>query len=261
MLEDLLKAARDQVADRLASPLLGSFLVSWCLWNYKFLVILFSAATVSQTFHLIETVAFPDRASIALYGVLLPLLTAAAYIFAYPYPAKLVYGFTRRRQREILELRRKIEDETPLTIEDSRRIRAEVLQAEQKHREEIDRMAQDLTRAREELEKIKPATVSAPPKLATPPKISPLLESGQRELLRKLERQGGKASREVLLPKTGQAKVRTEFDLGELERLDLLSKDYDQNEGDYVYELTHEGRRVVIKDSKSGGDSEAEEQR
>lgn len=54
MLEDLLKAAREQAADRLTSPLIGSFIVSWCLWNYRFLVILFFDATVSQTFRLIE---------------------------------------------------------------------------------------------------------------------------------------------------------------------------------------------------------------
>lgn len=254
MLEDLLKAAREQASDRLTSPLIGSFIISWCLWNYKFLVILFSDATVSQTFHLIETTAFPSSASVAVRGFLLPALTAAVYIFLYPYPARFVYGFTRRRQREILELRRKIEDETPLTVEDSRRLRAELRQAEQKHRDELDRMAQELARAREQLEKLQPQALDVSPKTEHSPKIRPRLTSSQRDLLLKLERTGGKATHAALVTKGGQAKVQAEFDLGELEGLELLSKDYDQSEHDYTYEFTHEGRRFVLGDLKTETD-------
>lgn len=84
MLDDLLKSAKETIADRLASPLLGSFAVTWCLWNYKFLVILFSAAGVSQTFKLIETIAFPDTWSLIMRGTLYPLGSALLYVFAYP---------------------------------------------------------------------------------------------------------------------------------------------------------------------------------
>ena len=59
-------------------------------------------------------------------GVLFPALTSLAYLFLYPFPAKWVYEFTREQQKKILAIRRRIEEETPLTIEDSRRIRAEL---------------------------------------------------------------------------------------------------------------------------------------
>jgi predicted DNA-binding transcriptional regulator len=251
MIEDVLKSARDQIAERLASPLIGSFVVSWCLWNYKFLVILFSSASVSQTFRLIESLVFPDVGAILLRGIILPLLTSFAYIFAYPYPAKFVDGFTRRRQKEILELRRAIENETPLTLEESRRLRAEMLEAEEKHRGELDRMAQELARAREELEKFKPEPPSPSPRLMPPPRVPPVLEPSQRELLRLLEKLGGKTPHGALMEKSGLPKVRAEFDIGELERLKLVQKEYDQGVRDYVYEFTHEGRRMVLSSSKS----------
>jgi len=118
MVDEILKSAKAQISERIASPLIGSFVISWCLWNYKFLVILFSSASVSQTFALIDKIAFPTFWALVLNGILLPILTAVAYIFAYPYPAKYVYEFTRRRQKEINEVRQRIEDETLLTIEE-----------------------------------------------------------------------------------------------------------------------------------------------
>jgi len=251
MLEEIIKSAKEQGADRLASPIVGGFVVSWCLWNYKFIVILFSVATVSRTFQLIETVAFPTAWSILLNGVLLPTLSAAAYIFIYPYPAKFVYGFTRRRQKEIVEIRRLIEDETPLTIEDSRQLRAEVLLADYKHKDELDKINAELARAKDQLDALRSA--SAAPASATTEKPEPTLEPSQLALMGQLETFGGKATNELLLGRSGRSKVKTEYDLGELERLDLLHKEYDQNEGDYTYEFTHEGRRVVLA-PKSGED-------
>lgn len=49
MLKEIVDAAKEQASERLASPLTGSFTVSWAPWNYKSLVILFSAASVSRT--------------------------------------------------------------------------------------------------------------------------------------------------------------------------------------------------------------------
>lgn len=68
LLDDLLTSAKQTLVERLASPLLGSFAAAWCVWNYKFLVVLFSSAGVSQTFALIEKFAFPDAWSILIRG-------------------------------------------------------------------------------------------------------------------------------------------------------------------------------------------------
>ena len=83
LIDDLLTSAKQTLTERLASPLLGSFAAAWCTWNYKFLVILFSSAGVSQTFGLIEKFSFPDVASIFTRGIIYPLLSAVAYVFFY----------------------------------------------------------------------------------------------------------------------------------------------------------------------------------
>lgn len=126
MLDDILHSIRSQVSERLSSPLIGAFAISWCLWNYRFLVILFSNNTVTETFKLIDSIAFPPTWSVFLNGVLYPLLSALSYIFLYPYPARVVYRFVRERQRDIAKIRQQIEDETPLTQAEAKLLKAKV---------------------------------------------------------------------------------------------------------------------------------------
>jgi hypothetical protein len=99
MLEHFFEPVRDTLQERLASPLLASFTASWCLWNYKFIVILFSANSVERTFQLIDEVAFPDIPTILTKGVLYPTIAACIYIFLFPYPTRWVYGFTKRQKK------------------------------------------------------------------------------------------------------------------------------------------------------------------
>lgn len=244
MLDEISKALREQITERLASPLAGSFVIAWCLWNYKFLVILFSAASVSSTFELIDKVAFPDFATIALRGILFPAITAVAYIFLYPYPAKYVFGFTLRRQRENNELRQQIEKETLLSVEDSRLIRAAIVATEEKHRLELDKLNAEINRLHAQLDgEMNDSEGSA--KGSSIDDFTPVVSS-QLLLLRLLESGGGKMSEQAILSKAEGTKVHTEFDLGELVRMKLISKRYDQGMGDFAYEFTHEGRRTLI---------------
>ena len=250
MLDDLLKPAKESIAERLASPLLGSFVVAWCLWNYKFLVILLSAASVSQTFVLVESVAFPDAWAVLGRGVLYPFLSAAAYVFLFPYPARVVYGFTHRRQKEINRLRQQIDDETPLTIEESRNLRTEYLERDRRRQELVDRLTSEVTSLTAALEQANVPPAPAP--ISATEKLYGALEPRQLVLLQTLERAGGPATEGALIEGSKEPKVTTEFDLGELERRKLLRKNFNQAEREYTYEFTHEGRRVLLNEGRPG---------
>ena len=161
MFEDLTKSLKQQILERLSSPLLGTFVIAWSLWNYKFYVVLFSAATVTKTFDLIDTIVFPDNWTLFLRGVLYPLLTAGAYIFLYPYPARVVHGVVHRSQMRLLDDRRSIEGQTLLTLEESRRIRAEREHLQAAHDSEIDRKNKEIDRLREALAILQTTTAVA----------------------------------------------------------------------------------------------------
>lgn len=244
MFDEIIKSAQTQISERLASPLIGSFVISWCLWNYKFLVILFSAASVSQTFRLVDSVAFPDISSLLVKGIFLPALTSAAYIFAYPYPAKFVYEFTRRRQKDINDIRRRIDDETPLTLEESRKIRSDLLRIGIEHEQELDRKNIEIERLKAEVGLLRSSTEQTNSKS---PNETPLtLEPTQLAILRLVEQLKGVAPESTILAKSAQSKVKTEFDLGELVRMKLLKKEYDGRQSGYYYEFTHAGRGVLL---------------
>ncbi len=123
MLDDIFKSIRAQLYERAVSPLMGSFVLSWSLWNYKFILLLFSEATIIEKYTLIEDVLFVTWPQILIGGFLGPLGTALFYLFIYPYPAKLVFKFSKNRQKEITNLKKEIEDETLLTIQESRTLR------------------------------------------------------------------------------------------------------------------------------------------
>ena len=105
--------------------------------------------SVTEKFHLIDTLAFPYWYSLGLNGILVPALTAAAYICLYPYPAKFVYAFTRNRQKEINDIRRLIENQTPLTLEESCKIRADAIRKDDEHSQEIDLKNQEIGRPKQ----------------------------------------------------------------------------------------------------------------
>ena len=205
MVDEIVKSAKAQLSERIASPLIGSFAISWSLWNYKFLVILFSAASVSQTFALVDTMVFPTTWSLVLNGILLPAASTFAYIFLYPYPAKYVYEFTRRRQKEINEVRQRIEDETLLTIEESRKIRAEVLQLEKAHQEIVDRLDVEISRLKLEIKNGQPELPTVPP--AADDSSQEAVTPTQLAVLKLLEKAGGKMNEDILIKSSKESKV------------------------------------------------------
>lgn len=245
LLDDILASTKESLAERLSSPFLGSFVVAWCLWNWKFLVILFSAATVSQTFNLVEKVAYPDWYTIVTCGILYPVLSALAYIFIYPYPARFIYAFTLRRQREINETRQQIADETPLTVEESRRIRAEYVENDRKSKEALERLNEEIARLNAALDV---ATKAEPrSELTQAERMYNKLEPTQLFLLRVLETVGSPALESEVIERSPETRVKTEYDIGELERRKLLHRDYDQLRHGYTLAFTHDGRRALLE--------------
>lgn len=242
MLDDILNSAKTTLTERLASPLVGSFVVAWCAWNYRFLVVLLSDASISRTFELIDTVIFPTSASIVTKGFLFPLISALVYVFVYPYPAKFVYGFTRRRQKEINQLRQKIEDETPMTQEESRAFRLEYLERERSWKERLDGLAAENDALK--------AALQPPSKVSDKPKKPQALGKGvgkntsesQLEILILLGNTGEPMEEAQLLRSIKGERLQKDFDLGELKNLGLVR----YNPAYATYQITHEGRRVLL---------------
>ena len=250
LFDELVKTVRLHLSERLTSPLMGAFVVSWCAWNYRALLVVFSSEEVLAKIFIIDHYLYPNSETAILLGFAAPLATASLYLFVYPFPAKWVYAFTRMRQREILEIRRKIEDETPLTQEDSKRIRNQLIRAETDYFIELDRKNTEIARLKSQLSELQTPSGQA----TTAPSDDPDHDQLNPELIRMLElidKQGGKIREEVAIKKSGVPKIETEYLLGELRQLELASRVYDSSEGDHVFKFTHKGRTALLNSRKS----------
>ena len=151
MTEDIVKSIKAALYDRTTSPLFGALAVSWSLWNYKIFVVLFSGMTAPEKLAYIQNSLYGDSWDRALFWVIGPIVTALVFLFLYPYPAKWVFRFWRRRQKELRDIRQEIEDATPLTIEESRRIRRQIIDIQAEHDREIARRSEELERTKQAL--------------------------------------------------------------------------------------------------------------
>lgn len=127
MLDDIITTIKAQLYERATSPLLGSFLISWCVINYKFILIIFSSLPAPEKITYIGMNIFVSLHDYILKGVLYPLVAALALIIIYPYPAAAIYRISRNHQKQLKSIKQSIEDETPLTLEEARKLRSQFL--------------------------------------------------------------------------------------------------------------------------------------
>ncbi len=138
-MEDVIKTIKAQLYDRATSPLSGAFIISWCLWNWRVLVILFSDMPVDEKFIYIDTKIFITSSDLILNSMVYPLIPTLLIIFLYPWPARFVYEYSRVQQRKLKEIQQKIEDEEPLTKEQAREIKANVTEKESRFENTLNR--------------------------------------------------------------------------------------------------------------------------
>jgi hypothetical protein len=81
-LEYLFTPLKEAVASRLASPLTSSYVISWSLWNYKLIMIVFSSNSISTTFDLIDKHIFPN-ATATFMNLFAPFALAIFYLYGY----------------------------------------------------------------------------------------------------------------------------------------------------------------------------------
>ncbi|MGC1175774.1 hypothetical protein [Polaromonas sp.] len=135
-LKDIWASVLAHVSERTTNPLSFSFTVSWAAWNYRFLVVLFSAESPAKTFSQIDAIYASGWARWGS-GFLAPLLTALAYVYLYPYLTEKVVQFYRARQIAIANAVKKVEGNRLMTPDEVSQI--------------VRRHEGDLRTAREEL--------------------------------------------------------------------------------------------------------------
>jgi hypothetical protein len=165
--KDLASAVKDAWADRLSSPLVGAFALSWLAINYKLFFVLFSGEPYTANFAYVAQELYPNWKWIVGKSVVAPLALAAFYIFAVPIPGEFVYDWTLTRKQRLARIAKKVEGATLLTKEESSEIldKAAHLEAQaeaaiasvdgmrQAHADELTRVNREAVDARQQVER------------------------------------------------------------------------------------------------------------
>ncbi|WP_140626391.1 hypothetical protein [Methylibium rhizosphaerae] len=125
-LKELLGAVRSQIQERVASPLTGAFVISWGIWNFKLILVVFGDGPYKDKVSFIETQLYPGWDMGTLRGIAYPALTALAYIYLYLPLAKHVMAHHKRRQNEMRALAAEIDGTKVLTVDQATELREQL---------------------------------------------------------------------------------------------------------------------------------------
>jgi hypothetical protein len=147
-----LNSIKHVINDRISSPLAGSFIISWLIVNYKFLIVLFSLQSVENKFVLISFLFPIDIWLPALTTfsklVVIPLAFTVFYIYLYPIPARKVYEHVRKEQIKLEDLRNEIEKASVLTNEQATNLKRQ-------HYLEVSALRADLNKRDDEISNLR----------------------------------------------------------------------------------------------------------
>ncbi|MFO1341116.1 MAG: hypothetical protein U1F53_23325 [Burkholderiaceae bacterium] len=252
-LNELASSIKQAALERLGSPLIGSFILAWCVWNYRVITVLLSKSSAFETFALIDFALFPDWWTVAWRGFAGPLATALLYIYGYPPVANKIYGYLLKQRLSANALKMKIEGTQLLTREQSDAMLADRDDYMQKSEQTIANLTRQLEQANSLAERYKReykdiAERTADSEFGLVASLSPEKQS----ILRVLDQGGREMKRDELREKTGLAGAdfnRLLSDLSKLTVIEEIGRD-SSNGVDWV-RLEPLGHRVVATMAKA----------
>ena len=159
--KDIWASIVSQIHERTTNPLTFSFVISWLIWNYRFIFIAFSELPVKEKLSLIKSF-YPDWHIAGQEGFVYPLLTSLAYIFIYPFITIYVVNYYRDHQIRIANSLKRLEKERTLSKEDAaalerrhQKMLAKASQVELESQTEITNLREALQSAEEEISSLK----------------------------------------------------------------------------------------------------------
>lgn len=151
-LKDLWASLVAGMRERTTNPLTVAFIISWCLWNYKFFVVILGDDPTTQRLKALEEM-YPLIRETYMGGALLyPALSALIYVFIYPLIGMLAIWVYRKYQVTTANLVKKAEKARTITPQE----RDALVRAHEKERkrltEENDALSTQLTAIRATLD-------------------------------------------------------------------------------------------------------------
>jgi hypothetical protein len=247
--DEVLKSFKAQMYDRVSSPLTFSFVLSWCAWNYRFLLLLIGTSSASEKFAYVDQHLFTAWQDYAFRGFLFPLCSALFYIYLYPTPARKVYEFTQSEAVKMKKAQQRIEDKTPISEEEAAELRANMRKEKRERADELERAEKIITQLTTDLARFetKPSVADTlhitTTHQADPPDL--VLTQGQMELLKSIANHRADFIAEDYFDSNLDVTLaRRRDNVDTLAASRLITTRYDPN-GQRVLSTTPSGNRIV----------------
>lgn len=133
---DLKDALTVKLAERISSPFISTFILSWCITNYDIFLLIFSGVDWGTKIHYIDSI-YKSGYEIWLQKIAIPFGATLFYIFIWPTIDFRIYRYTKRRSNKIKQERIDIDQETPLSESDRLKFYQKSREIERKHQQEL----------------------------------------------------------------------------------------------------------------------------
>jgi hypothetical protein len=264
MIDSIIKDFKASLYERTASPLFVTFIASWAIWNFRMIIAILSSGELEPKLAKLDKLIAPEFWDRVLQFGLYPLLSSLAFLIIYPYPARWVYKYWQTQQKLLKETRQKIEDETPLTLIEARKIRSQFGELQSRYRKDIDERDTTISDLREKcdgleqriiqsstpqtvLENLVPLEISNESSTLDPDGRKGVLSARRRmviDVMRQLEDAHATAHEDVIIEKSKLARSEALLALDELRQADMV-KSY--SDGQTFYTFTPKGRAQAVE--------------
>ncbi|MER0509813.1 hypothetical protein ABR850_10285 [Aeromonas veronii] len=258
MFEEVSNSIKAYLYDRAVSPLMGGFIVSWCFWNYKLILLIISDTPTLEKFRIINEGLYATYLDTLTYGIAFPLITTVGYIFIYPYPAEYVFKFAQKRQKRLSNIKREIEGSTLLSVEEARELRHKQYMLEEKYNLEIDKKNNEIEKLKQDIIALnkKDGTTNADIKSNekktrwSPDDIN--LEKEEEKILINIAKNDMSEHDIMEMFDKDVSPINIKYYIGSLEYHGLINSDKKLSNGYDMYTITHEGRAYIIEVLQQG---------
>lgn len=138
-MDNFLKDLKFHVYDRLRSPLVGAFLISWMSWNFSTVILVFGKGDFDKKILMLSKI-YPTNVSYVWHGLICPLASATAFILIYPFIARWTFLYWIGQLKTTKKKQADIEDEIPLPLEDVQELKKSFYERSRNQEIEIDRL-------------------------------------------------------------------------------------------------------------------------
>lgn len=136
MLKEISNSIRATLYQRVSSPLYGTYIFSWCLYNWAiFLPLLFGDESFDTRIETFRAALYSPESKFIYSTLLIPMLMTIVILCVQPILQRFLYIYTEWNRSEGLKKRDKFNSETMLTLEQSNELRASVQKVQQFHQE------------------------------------------------------------------------------------------------------------------------------